>query len=68
MLRQELAMARDLADELAEREAELGQMPGGDQGSSRRPRVKRRPERARTAKASRAAEERATVAAVAGET
>ena len=30
---QELAMARDLADELAKREAEMGQMPGGDPGS-----------------------------------
>ena len=32
---QELAMARDLADELAEREAELGQMPGETPGRSR---------------------------------
>ena len=31
---EELAMARDLADELAEREAELAQMPSGDPGSS----------------------------------
>jgi hypothetical protein len=31
---QELAMARDLADELAEREAELAEMQSGNQGSS----------------------------------
>ena len=35
---QELAMARDLADELAAREAELGQMPNESPGSGARPR------------------------------
>ncbi len=34
---QELAMARDLADELAEREGQFGQMPGEDPGSGPEP-------------------------------